>query len=356
MAFPEYVPYKPDPPTPAPPTLANTCANYSCVNKAENCAHSHTEILKNSTNLFSIAVNLSDICNQNEYCNVGGSPNFVFYNGSDVTGTCKKYERPSLPVRYPGEVCSDNSQCLVGDGNATVLGKCNKGYCGGFNTTQSCNSTSECWVGNYCKEGICTKLKSANENCTKTNECKNNLLCYQKTCQIVWYSLNDKTNITGDGDYPAEYYCKFGKAFNGACDSMNTTDKIDDKTGLVSCNPAQSCNYTTNNGAFKMDCQCGYNKEGLAYCPKGHNQDTQKWYSLASYKAKKTNNNCHSESRALCYSEDDSYFASVKEYEHETETAHLFYGAPSCVIKVLTGSFLKVSFIFSFLTFAMMIL
>ncbi len=275
VAFPQYVPDKPNPPVPTPNTTVSTCAKYKCVSKADKCVHSHFEkSLVNGSDYNNITVNLSDICKNTEYCYIGGSPNNVFYNGSDIDGTCKTYTRPSSQLRYPGEACENDIDCWgPATGNDTNLGTCKWGVCRGYNATQNCTQTAECWKGNYCNEkSQCAALKKEKENCTKTSECKNNLLCYQGKCQAVWYSLNVGTNVSADGDYNSAYYCKFGKATNGVCDSMNSTDTADKKSGLVVCTSEQKCNYTTIAGAMTLDCQCGYNSDGNSYCPKGHNQ------------------------------------------------------------------------------------
>lgn len=57
------------------------------------------------------------------------------------------------------------------------------------------------------------------------------------------------------------------------------------------------------------------------------------------------NNKCHSESRANCYIDDGSLLGAVRDYEHQTESSHLFYNAPSCALRVLSGNFLKFSLI-----------
>jgi hypothetical protein len=276
VAFPQYTPDKPNPPDPTPNTTVTTCAKYNCVSKADKCVHSHFETLQiNGTDTYKISVNLSDICKSSEYCYIGGSPNSVFYNGSDIYGACKNYTKPSGALRYPGEACSSDIDCWrPATGNDTLLGTCQSGKCGGYKLGENCTETAECLKGNYCSDkGQCATQKREKENCTKTTECKNNLLCYQGKCQSVWYSLNVGTNVTGQGDYPANYYCKFGIAKDGVCESYNTTDTVDSKSGLVICSLDRKCNYTTfTSGAFSLDCECGYNSDGNSYCPKGHSQ------------------------------------------------------------------------------------
>ena len=275
VAFPLYVPDKPNPPDPTPNNTLNTCAKYKCISRADKCVHSTFQKINiNNTDTYNISVNLSDICKSDEYCYIGGSPNSIFYNGSNIEGSCKQYNKPSLPFRYPGEVCKTNDECWSpGTGNDTILGICESGRCKGYKQSDNCTTTAECLKGNYCDaNGKCAALKSLNMNCTKTTECRNNLLCYQGKCQSVWFSQNVGTNVTANGDYPPEYYCKFGFVKNGLCDSMNTTDSVDKTSGLVICTPGQKCNYTSLSGAISLDCQCGYNSDGSSYCPKSHTQ------------------------------------------------------------------------------------
>jgi hypothetical protein len=275
VAFPEYVPDVP--PQPTPNITVTTCAKYECKNRQNSCAYSHSEQVVANPNLYNINVTLSDICKKNEFCDIGGSPNVVFYQGVDVNATCKARQAPSGSVRFPGEVCDNNNPCYKPDStkypNETLVGTCENGYCNGYKEGESCFETAWCNVGYYCdsKTMKCKSQKRENDECALTTECRNYLLCWQGKCQNVWYSLPENTLITGQGDYNPAYYCKSGMATNGKCDYMNTVDPVNNKTNLVDCFPGQKCNYTTINGQITRDCECGYNTEGKSYCPKGHN-------------------------------------------------------------------------------------
>ncbi len=54
--------------------------------------------------------------------------------------------------------------------------------------------------------------------------------------------------------------------------------------------------------------------------------------------------------------EDGDLLAAVKDYEHQTESAHLYYGAPGCAIRVLSSSFLNVSVVTLIITLIALIL
>jgi hypothetical protein len=223
-------------------------------------------------------VTLSDVCKSNEFCDIGGEPNNVFYNGTNFNATCKTTPSGSSSplLRYPGESCGKDSECWKPDSsryNDTLVGTCLYGYCRGYNTTQNCSETAWCWVGNYCaNDGKCAPLKKQNENCTLTTECQNGLLCLKGKCANAWFSLSANTVVEGDLVTDASHYCIFNRAYKGVCDYFNSTDTVDSKSGLVTCTPGQKCNYTSLSGPSTLDCQCGYNSDGLSYCPKGNNQ------------------------------------------------------------------------------------
>lgn len=269
VAFPEYVP---EPTPPIPPSELGGCAKYQCKDKQSTCAHSHN----NSTGTtFDISVVLSDICKKNEFCWAGAEPNVAFYGKDDVDGKCTPYTPKPAPNRYPGEDCTTNTDCWQPDKekypDEKLVGTCVNNKCQGYNKGEDCKVTAFCTAGNYCDAGKCAAQKSKGAKCAKTEECQNQCLCFEGTCQAVWYSLGINTDVSMYQD-PASY-CKFGiVSKDNKCDYKNTTDTVDSKTNLVSCTVGQKCNYTSIDGAFDLDCECGYNEQGLAYCPLGTNQ------------------------------------------------------------------------------------
>jgi hypothetical protein len=66
---------------------------------------------------------------------------------------------------------------------------------------------------------------------------------------------------------------------------------------------------------------------------------------LFHWKAKKTYNKCHSESRIDCFKIEETVITKILDYEHITEKAHLFYKSPDCAVDVLATSFIKFSLI-----------
>jgi hypothetical protein len=266
VAFPEYIPDTPQPTPPEPDT--KTCARYSCKRNQIQCAHSHHE-----NNIINVL--LSDICDSKSFCDIGGEPNEVFYRKEDVNGTCTLKTTPVV-LRYPGEECKQDADCFAPQKDLypdeKLVGTCKNAGCQGYYKNQSCKETAWCNVGLYCnEEEKCVPLLKQGSDCTKTNQCQNHLMCYEGKCENNWYSQKAGTEVTGKGDLPLEYYCEFGKVSTGKCDFFNSTDTIDPKSGLVTCNPGDDCHYVTVDGPKTVKCECGYNQEGLSYCPKGHN-------------------------------------------------------------------------------------
>lgn len=265
VAFPEYIP---DGPGPGPEPEIFTCANYSCKRGQKFCAHSHQE---NDI----INVILSDVCDSKSFCNIGGEPNEVFYKNEDVNATCSVKSIPT-GIRYPGEECKQDIDCFAPDKtlfpDEKLVGTCKNGRCQGYFKNQSCKETAWCSVGLYCnEEEKCVPLLGEGSICTQTNQCQNNLMCYEGKCEDQWYSQPAGTEVTGKGDLPYEYYCQYGKVLNGVCTFYNSTATPDPKSGLVECVPQSDCEYETVEGPKTIKCQCGYNQEGLSYCPKGTN-------------------------------------------------------------------------------------
>jgi hypothetical protein len=188
------------------------------------------------------------------------------------------------------------------------------------------------------------QAKKLNEDCTKTSECQNAYLCWKGKCQDVFFSLPEGTNVAAEGDAFSSYYCKYGSSdANGKCIQVNATDAFDKTTGLTKCDLGQKCNYTDFDTKFTRDCSCGFNTDGNAYCPKGHNADEKNWKYYNDALKKVYNNKCHTESRFNCYLADESYVTDIKHYKHLTMQAHLFQNAPDCVERLLSSSYIQMS-------------
>jgi len=208
--------------------------------------------------------------------------------------------------------------------------------------------TTQCLLGLYCNGEKCVPQKKEKETCAVTTECQNAFLCWKKTCQNVWFSLPEGTDVKADGDFNPSWYCQYGSATtDGHCLLKNSTDAFDKKTGLFKCEVGAKCSYKDYNGTSTVDCTCGFNKEGLAYCPKGHNaDDDSNWKNYNNalksvYTAK--NSKCHSETRDKCYVVDEGDATDMKHYKHLTTEAHIFQNADDCVERLLSSSYVQIS-------------
>jgi hypothetical protein len=270
VAFPEYIP-EPEPPVPPVPET-KTCAKYTCKRGQKSCAHSHWDLATNTTNVV-----LSNICDSKSYCDIGGDPNQVFYKNEDVDGKCSLKQHIAHALRYPGEDCKVDTDCFSPDKDKypdeKLVGTCKNGKCQGYSKNQLCEETSWCNVGYHCSETEkkCVSQLSENADCTKTNQCQNNLICFEGKCKNKWYSQPAGTDVTGKTDVPYEYLCAFGKVSGGKCNYFNNTDTVDPKTELVQCNVGDDCHYDTVDGPKTKKCECGFNENGYSYCQKGHN-------------------------------------------------------------------------------------
>ena len=265
-----YPEFEAEPLPPVPPQPENTtCAKYTCKRNQKVCAQSHsvnsvTEVL------------LSNICDRKSFCDIGGDPNQIFYKNVDVNGTCSLKTQLTSLLRYPGEECKADTDCWSPDKDKypgeKLVGTCKRGVCQGYGRKQACNETAWCNTGLYCAdEGKCLPLLRNGASCNKTNQCQNHLLCYEDKCQNKWYSQPEGTDVSTKGDLPLEYYCQYGRVAGGRCNSYYNTDAVDAKSHLVKCDAGTDCNYMTIDGPKTLKCECGFNENGLSYCPKGQN-------------------------------------------------------------------------------------
>ena len=151
----------------------------------------------------------------------------------------------------------------------------------GYNATQPCNETAQCWVGHFCNKnetdivGSCSPQVKEGGDCKQSWDCVNNRLCLKGKCDGKMHSVHLGEKPEGDAAI-LDKYCELGFVHDGACSSLNSTDTKDEKLdSLTKCEFGSKCNYTFNGvSSYQRDCECGYNADGMGYCPRGH--DTSK--------------------------------------------------------------------------------
>jgi hypothetical protein len=119
-------------------------------------------------------------------------------------------------IRYPGEDCSQDEDCIKVPGDHAT-GKCQGSInktCSGNGEFLNCTNHASCLKGLYCDNGWCTKQKGFNSTCSSSYECINSLLCNERICSFAPYSLNVGTRLHDYEDFK-DQKCKYGLAIQG---------------------------------------------------------------------------------------------------------------------------------------------
>lgn len=212
-----------------------------------------------------------------------------FNTSAESNSTCAPKQEQKTIKRFPGEACDTDNDCYA-ETKTDIFGICSNKtkLCLGKLKGDDCGATHQCVKGLYCKKGetksTCEYQLSSEKNCTQTYECANNLACLNNTCKDAFYSLNVGDEITVEYDQliSKERFCKTNKVRQNAkdgkfrCISRNHTDARNASLNddLIQCNFNQKCNYTISDNVTtdedNLPCDCGYNKNGFGYCPRGH--------------------------------------------------------------------------------------
>ena len=319
------------------PLTNNKCGVYKCADDKTNCAT--TSITDGQ-----LEVNLSNICKANEICHLGNEPNVAFYVNEEQQFQCAEV---TVDKRYPGEECSSDIQCFYPvDSTDSAFHTCKDSKCTGKAKDETCKTNEECVVGLYCDttDNKCKEQKAVNTNCTSTYECKNSLLCYENKCQDVMYSFESGTSVAHVSENNKEMYCQFGTVISGIC--VEITDENENE--FRECKYGEKCLYTyspSKYGPRAEDCECGYNADGKAYCPKFHNYKRDEWKKYYQAIKKSYDNQCHSLNRGSCYIKNANLDKEISYYRNTLEHAHLFHNSVPCAEAVLASGYLKFSLI-----------
>ena len=332
-----------------------SCAIYSCKSSNANnnfCAKS------NYKSVFNISVDLYDICAEEVFCKIGGEPNEVFYNSTSINKKCFSVE---LNKRYPGEKCDVDSECVYPlDNPSSQFHKCEDGRCTGMDEDGICEDNTWCLAGYYCDKfsGKCKEQKSNDEKCTETKECENNLICFNSECQEKLFSLSDGQKVPEYEDYEIQKrFCKNGEVINNTCVSYNDIERIDDDN-YKNCTYGSFCKYKINglesDKELNIKCPCGYNDQGIGYCPHFHDYFKDDREELEEVLIKNYDNECHTENRYNCYKKDKE--EREKELKNKIVNGHLYYNSVPCAKNVLDGKYLYIKKIVYFIGILFIIL
>ena len=322
------------------PTEEGSCAIYQCDSEKKNefCAISKYE------NKYNINVTLSDICPEGVGCKIGGDPNVVFYNESDINAKCYLIEENK---RYPGEKCDIDSECVFPLNNpSSQFHKCVDGRCNGMDENNICEDNTWCIAGYFCDKisGKCKEQLKKNENCYETKECKNDLICLNNKCADSLFSLSDGSDVPkNENEEFKKKFCQSMEIMYDKCVSFSDSEKSDQE--YQKCNFGSYCKYKVNGlegEVYKfVNCPCGFNDVGQGYCP--HFQDYNKgdWDEYKKLLKKHYDNECHTENRYHCYNDDK--LDDINKLKNKLENGHLYYNAVPCAQKVLKGGYLSIN-------------
>jgi hypothetical protein len=241
------------------------CPQLRCGNSTVlgMCAYSQSYTEINEKNAFELSI-FPNQCTKEQTCSF--NLNAAIEKGLDIKAHCQdKYLLP-INLRLPGEECSKDIECFNTE--------CHKGRCASkVNSTEQCDSHTDCEAGKSCIYNSCTKQKSFGDSCSSSYDCKNNLICMDGTCSKL-FSLDVASFFTIQENKFANLLCDS----NWAEYSVNTEkvgykcNRLESYSGSVrdgNCTlGGDKCQYMDSRGSIvSRDCECGYNINGTGQCP-----------------------------------------------------------------------------------------
>ena len=141
------------------------------------------------------------------------------------------------------------------------------------------------------------------------------------------------------------------QVINNTCVSYNDIENKLDNNNYLKCDFGKTCRYKviglTDKNEIGFKCPCGYNSEGVGYCPHFHDYWTEEREKYQNVLKKNYNNECHTENRYNCYKKDKE--EEENELKNKIINGHLYYNSVPCANKVLDGDYLYIKkLIFSF--------
>ncbi|CAG9318544.1 unnamed protein product [Blepharisma stoltei] len=184
--------------------------------------------------------------------------------------TCGQVPPYTAPLAYPGESCRADSQCRSG--------QCYQNVCQGQALGYSCISDADCNVGLHCgMGGLCTKQHPYNQECNSDYDCQNGFGCnrtmYASGACLPYYGVQNGeavgicVDVLGEGN---SNLCESGSCMpiypgtnaEGICQPSFRSAG----TYPMTCQVDSDCIGTNGVNKLTGACQCGMDKDGLAYC------------------------------------------------------------------------------------------
>mmetsp|Transcript_11926 Transcript_11926/g.11991 ORF Transcript_11926/g.11991 Transcript_11926/m.11991 type:complete len:487 (+) Transcript_11926:503-1963(+) len=220
--------------------------------------------------------------------------------------TCE--DKPTA-VRYAGDKCSSNSDCLSN--------KCDKNVCVGKAQGDSCEYIYDCNPGLYCNSGSsrCEAQLAADATCLDDYDCTNGLMCNLGACTL-YFTLENGMQTDNVNNYGFSMACKTGFAAvnrqtnppTGICAEAPVSPTV--KT----CTVDSMCQDTT--GTYSKPCTCGYNAYGLSFCPSFEGDQYLQTAIVAARTLLLSNSQCNTYSRLseYCYEKYPKLLATYYNY------------------------------------------
>ena len=137
-------------------------------------------------------------------------------------------------------------------------------------------------------------------------------------------------------------FCKSGEVIDNTCVSYNDVEKSLDDEHYLNCSYGTFCKYKLiglkDKSEINFNCSCGYNSEGIGYCPHFHDYFNSEREEYQKVLKNNYDNECHTENRYDCYKKNNEQ--KEKELKNKIVNGHLFYNSVTCAKKVLDGNYL----------------
>ena len=178
--------------------------------------------------------------------------------------TCGQAPEPS--PKYPGESCSNDTQCISGN--------CANGVCKGKPKAGTCSHNKDCDPGLYCSfNDNCTELIPAGSSgCISDFECALGAFCNTTSGQIGNHPCVPYfSGKIGDPVPPPQSSISIGSGFSYACESAtyNSTSGTCVSAPKSSSFPIECTNSEKDckvDSSFQGTCSCGMNPYAKKYC------------------------------------------------------------------------------------------